>query len=141
MSATMEELLLSAEYILSQGNYEVILCERGIRTFENYTRNTLDLSAVPALKRLSHLPVIVDPSHATGRWRLVSPMSKAAIAAGADGLLIEVHPEPKSSLSDGAQTLRFDTFTQLMKEIRPIIQAVGREFSIPAEGELEGMKN
>jgi len=141
MSATMEELLLSAEYILTQGNYEVILCERGIRTFENYTRNTLDLSAVPALKRLSHLPVIVDPSHATGRWRLVSPMAKAAIAAGADGLLIEVHPEPKSSLSDGAQTLRFDTFTQLMKEIRPIIQAVGREFSIPAEGELERMKN
>ena len=141
MAATIEELLLSAEYILSQGNYEVILCERGIRTFENYTRNTLDLSAIPALKRLSHLPVIVDPSHATGRWRLVSPMSKAAIAAGADGLLIEVHPEPKSSLSDGAQTLRFDTFTQLMKEIRPIIQAVGREFSIPAEGELEGMKN
>jgi len=140
MSATMEELLLSAEYILTQGNYEVILCERGIRTFENYTRNTLDLSAVPALKRLSHLPVIVDPSHATGRWRLVSPMAKAAIAAGADGLLIEVHPEPKSSLSDGAQTLRFDTFTQLMKEIRPIIQAVGREFSIPAEGELERMK-
>jgi 3-deoxy-7-phosphoheptulonate synthase len=141
MSATIEELLLSAEYILTQGNYEVILCERGIRTFENYTRNTLDLSAVPALKRLSHLPVIVDPSHATGRWRLVSPMAKAAIAAGADGLLIEVHPEPKSSLSDGAQTLRFDTFTQLMKEIRPIIQAVGREFSIPAESELERMKN
>jgi 3-deoxy-7-phosphoheptulonate synthase len=139
MSATIEELLLSAEYILSQGNYEVILCERGIRTFENYTRNTLDLSAVPALKRLSHLPVIVDPSHATGRWRLVSPMAKAA--TGADGLLIEVHPEPKSSLSDGAQTLRFDTFTQLMKEIRPIIQAVGREFSIPAESELERMKN
>ena len=141
LSATIEEMLLSAEYILTQGNYEVILCERGIRTFENYTRNTLDLSAIPALKRLSHLPVIVDPSHATGRWRLVSPMAKAAIAAGADGLLIEVHPEPKSSLSDGAQTLRFDTFTQLMKEIRPIIQAVGREFSIPAEGELERMKN
>lgn len=141
LSATIEELLLSAEYILSQGNYEVILCERGIRTFENYTRNTLDLSAVPALKRLSHLPIIVDPSHATGRWRLVSPMAKAAIAVGADGLLIEVHPDPKSSLSDGAQTLRLDTFTQLMKEIRPIIQAVGREFSIPAEGELERIKN
>ncbi|MDD5015342.1 MAG: 3-deoxy-7-phosphoheptulonate synthase [Atribacterota bacterium] len=141
MSATIEELLLSAEYILSQGNYEVILCERGIRTFENYTRNTLDLSAVPALKELSHLPVIVDPSHATGRWRLVSPMAKAAIAAGADGLIIEVHPDPKSSLSDGAQTLRFDTFTQLMKEIRPIIQAVGREFSIPSEDELERIKN
>jgi 3-deoxy-7-phosphoheptulonate synthase len=141
LSATIEEMLLSAEYILSQGNYEVILCERGIRTFENYTRNTLDLSAIPALKKLSHLPVIVDPSHATGRWRLVSPMAKAAIAAGADGLLIEVHPDPKSSLSDGAQTLRLDTFAQLMKEIRPIIQAVGREFSIPAEGELERMKN
>jgi len=141
MSASLEELLLSSEYILTQGNYEVILCERGIRTFENYTRNTLDLSAVPALKELSHLPVIVDPSHSTGRWKLVSPMAKAAIAAGADGLLIEVHPDPKSSLSDGAQTLRLDTFTQLMKELRPIIQAVGREFSIPAEHELERMKN
>jgi len=141
MSASIEEMLLSAEYILSQGNYEVILCERGIRTFENYTRNTLDLSAVPALKRLSHLPVIVDPSHATGRWRLVSPMAKAAIAAGADGLLIEVHPDPRSSLSDGAQTLKLDTFTQLMKELRPIVQAVGRELGIPAEHNLEGMKN
>ncbi|MBE3090788.1 MAG: 3-deoxy-7-phosphoheptulonate synthase [Candidatus Atribacteria bacterium] len=141
LSATIEELLLSAEYILSQGNYEVILCERGIRTFENYTRNTLDLSAVPALKRLSHLPVIVDPSHATGRWRLVSPMAKAAIAAGADGLLIEVHPDPKSSLSDGAQTLRLDTFTQLMKELSPIVQAVGRELGTSAEDDLERMKN
>jgi len=141
MPATIEELLLSAEYILSQGNYEVILCERGIRTFENYTRNTLDLSAVPALKRLSHLPIIVDPSHATGRWRLVSPMSKAAIAAGADGLLIEVHPDPKSSLSDGAQTLKLDTFAQLMKEIKPIVQAIGRELGTSAEHDLEGMKN
>jgi len=141
MSATIEELLLSAEYILSQGNYEVILCERGIRTFENYTRNTLDLSAVPALKRLSHLPIIVDPSHATGRWRLVSPMAKAAIAVGADGLLIEVHPDPKSSLSDGAQTLKLDTFTQLMKELSPIIQAVGRELGTSAEFDLERMKN
>jgi len=141
MSATIEELLLSAEYILSQGNYEVILCERGIRTFENYTRNTLDLSAIPALKRLSHLPIIVDPSHATGRWRLVSPMAKAAIAVGADGLLIEVHPDPKSSLSDGAQTLRLDTFTQLMKELRPIVQAVGRELGTSAEYDLRRMKN
>jgi len=141
MSATIEELLLSAEYILSQGNYEVILCERGIRTFENYTRNTLDLSAVPSLKRLSHLPIIVDPSHATGRWRLVSPMAKAAIAVGADGLLIEVHPDPKSSLSDGAQTLRIDTFAQLMKELGPIVQAVGRELSTSAEYDLERMKN
>ncbi|MGB6606568.1 MAG: 3-deoxy-7-phosphoheptulonate synthase [Atribacterota bacterium] len=141
MSASLEELLLSAEYILSQGNYEVILCERGIRTFENYTRNTLDLSAVPALKRLSHLPIIVDPSHATGRWRLVSPMSKAAIAVGADGLLIEVHPDPKSSLSDGAQTLKLDTFAQLMKEIKPIVQAIGRELGTSAEYDLERMKN
>ena len=141
MSATLEELLLSAEYILSQGNYEVILCERGIRTFENYTRNTLDLSAVPALKRLSHLPVIVDPSHATGRWRLVTPMAKAAVAVGADGLLIEVHPDPKSSLSDGAQTLRIDTFAQLMKELSPIVQAVGRELGTSAEDDFERMKN
>jgi len=141
MPATIEELLLSAEYILSQGNYEVILCERGIRTFENYTRNTLDLSAVPALKRLSHLPIIVDPSHATGRWRLVSPMSKAAIAAGADGLIIEVHPDPKSSLSDGAQSLKPDTFAQLMKEIKPIVQAIGRELGKTSEHDLERMKN
>jgi len=141
MPATIEELLLSAEYILSQGNYEVILCERGIRTFENYTRNTLDLSAIPALKRLSHLPIIVDPSHATGRWRLVNPMSKAAIAAGADGLIIEVHPDPKSSLSDGAQSLKLDTFAQLMKEIQPIVQAIGRELGTSAEHDLEGMKN
>ena len=131
VSAFLEELLLSAEYILSQGNSKVILCERGIRTFENYTRNTLDLSAVPALKQLSHLPVIVDPSHGTGRWKLVSPMAKAAIAAGADGLIIEVHPEPKNSLSDGVQTLKFDTFVQLVKELKPIIQAVGREFDLP----------
>ena len=135
LSATLEELLLSAEYILSQGNYEVMLCERGIRTFENYTRNTLDLSAVPALKRLSHLPIIVDPSHATGKWRLVSPMAKAAIAAGADGLLIEVHPDPKSSLSDGAQTLKIDNFTKLMKELRPIVKAVGRELN-PITGHI-----
>ena len=141
MSATLEELLLSAEHILSQGNYEVILCERGIRTFENYTRNTLDLSAVPVLKRLSHLPIIVDPSHATGRWRLVSPMAKAAIAVGADGLLIEVHPDPRSSLSDGAQTLRLDTFTQLMKELSPIVQAVGRELGTSAKYDLERIKN
>jgi 3-deoxy-7-phosphoheptulonate synthase len=141
MSATLEELLLSAEYILSQGNVEVILCERGIRTFENYTRNTLDLSAVPALKGLSHLPVIVDPSHATGRWRLVTPMAKAAVAVGADGLLIEVHPDPKSSLSDGTQTLKIDTFAQLMKELIPIIQAVGRELGTSAEDNFERMKN
>lgn len=126
MSATIEELLLSAEYILSEGNKKVILCERGIRTFENYTRNTLDLSAIPAIKELSHLPVIVDPSHATGRWRLVSPMAKAAIAAGADGLIIEVHPNPEVSFSDGAQSLNFKHFEDLILEVKQIAQAVGR---------------
>jgi len=105
------------------------LCERGISTFENYTLHTLDLSAVPALKMLSHLQVIVDPSHATGKWKLVSPLAKAAIAAGADGLIIEVHPDPESSLSDGAQTLKVETFAQLMKELVPLVQAVGREIS------------
>jgi len=129
ISATIEELLISAEYIFSQGNQEVILCERGIRTFENYTLHTLDLSAVPALKMLSHLPVIVDPSNATGKWKLVSPLAKAAVAAGADGLIIQVHPDPESSLSDGAQTLKLETFAQLMKELVPLVQAVGREIS------------
>src|SRR5665648_728502 len=109
--------------------------------FQVGARNILDLSAVPALKRLSHLPIIVDPSHATGRWKLVSPMSKAAIAVGADGLIIEVHPDPKSSLSDGAQTLKLDTFAQLMKEIKPIVQAIGRELGTSTEYDLERMKN
>lgn len=126
MSATLEELLLSAEYILSQGNSQVILCERGIRTFENHTRNTLDLSAIPAIKTMSHLPVIVDPSHGTGRRELISPMSKAAIAAGADGLIIEVHPIPKESTSDGAQTIDFTHFKNLMTEIELVAGAVGR---------------
>lgn len=126
MSATLEELLLSAEYILSQGNSQVILCERGIRTFENHTRNTLDLSAIPAIKTMSHLPVIVDPSHGTGRRELISPMSKAAIAAGADGLIIEVHPIPKESTSDGAQTIDFTHFKNLMTEIELVAKAVGR---------------
>lgn len=126
MAATLEELLLSAEYILSQGNSQVILCERGIRTFENHTRNTLDLSAIPAIKTMSHLPVIVDPSHGTGRRELISPMSKAAIAAGADGLIIEVHPIPKESTSDGAQTIDFTHFKNLMTEIELVAKAVGR---------------
>lgn len=126
MAATLEELLLSAEYILSQGNSQVILCERGIRTFENHTRNTLDLSAIPAIKTISHLPVIVDPSHGTGRRELISPMSKAAIAAGADGLIIEVHPIPKESTSDGAQTIDFTHFKNLMTEIELVAKAVGR---------------
>jgi 3-deoxy-7-phosphoheptulonate synthase len=126
ISATVEELLLSAEYIMMGGNYEVILCERGIRTFESYTRNTLDISAIPVIKKLSHLPIIVDPSHGTGRRDKVAPMARAAVAAGADGLLIEVHNDPEKALSDGAQSLYPVQFEQLMKELRMIAPAVGR---------------
>jgi len=127
LSATLEEWLNAAEYIMNEGNYNIILCERGIRTFETYTRNTLDLSSIPAVKELSHLPIIADPSHGTGRWKLVTPMSRAAIAAGADGLLVEVHPCPKEALSDGPQSLNFDSFTGLMDDIRKIAGIVGRE--------------
>ncbi|MGC8719779.1 MAG: 3-deoxy-7-phosphoheptulonate synthase [Thermodesulforhabdaceae bacterium] len=127
MSATIKELLMSAEYIVSQGNDKVILCERGIRTFETETRNTLDLSAVPLLKQLTHLPVIVDPSHGVGRADLVAPMAKAAIAAGADGLMIEVHPRPEEALSDGPQSLRPAEFAQLMEDLRRIAHVIGRE--------------
>lgn len=126
LSATMEEWLMAAEYIMSEGNYNVILCERGIRTFETYTRNTLDLSAVPLIKQLSHLPVIVDPSHATGDWRLVAPLSKGAVAAGADGLLIEVHPDPCKALCDGPQSLTPENFRILMNEMKPVAGSVGR---------------
>ena len=133
MSATIEELLLSAEHILSNGNRQVILCERGIRTFETYTRNTLDLSAIPSLKKLSHLPVIVDPSHGTGRWELVGPMAKSAIVAGADGLMIEVHPNPKAALSDGAQTFNFKNFSQLLKEMNAIANVIGREINFTSQ--------
>jgi 3-deoxy-7-phosphoheptulonate synthase len=126
ISATLEELLLSAEYIMTGGNYDVILCERGIRTFESSTRNTLDISAIPVIKKLSHLPIIVDPSHGTGRRDKVSPMARAAVAAGADGLLIEVHDDPEKALSDGAQSLYPAQFGQLMKELRMIAPAVGR---------------
>ncbi|NMA69374.1 MAG: 3-deoxy-7-phosphoheptulonate synthase [Desulfitobacterium sp.] len=125
-SATLEEWMMAAEYIMDGGNYQVIFCERGIRTFENYTRNTLDLSMVPALKSLSHLPVIVDPSHGTGRWDLVSSMTKAAIAAGADGILVEVHPQPEKALSDGKQSLTFENFASMMEEIRVLASALGR---------------
>ncbi len=118
MSNTVKELLMSAEYIMSQGNYDVVLCERGIRTFEDYTRNTCDLSAVPALKELSHLPVIVDPSHGTGVRSLIAPLSKAAVAVGADGLIIEVHPNPEEAYSDGAQSLMPKQFEKLMDEVR-----------------------
>lgn len=127
LSATIKEWLMSAEYIMSRGNHEVILCERGIRTFETATRNTLDLSSVPLLKQLTHLPVIVDPSHGVGKWDLVAPMAKAAIAAGADGLMIEVHPNPEEALSDGEQSLKPDQLHQLMKELKAIAEAVGRE--------------
>ena len=126
MMSTVEELLMAAEYILSHGNDRVILCERGIRTFEHYTRNTIDISAVPLLKQLSHLPVVVDPSHGTGKWDLVEPVSRAAVAAGADGLLIEVHPRPEEALSDGAQSLKPARFAELMRSLRPVAEAVGR---------------
>ncbi|MDE2484825.1 MAG: 3-deoxy-7-phosphoheptulonate synthase [candidate division NC10 bacterium] len=125
-SSTVKELLLAAEYILSEGNYDVILCERGIRTFEDATRNTLDLSAVPLIKRLSHLPVVVDPSHGTGKWHLVPPMALAAVAAGADGIMVEIHPHPEDALSDGPQALLPSTFENLMNELNRVAQAVGR---------------
>ena len=127
LSATIEELLMSAEYIMAGGNENVILCERGIRTFETYTRNTLDLSMVPAIKKLSHLPVVVDPSHSAGKWWMVESLSKAAIAVGADGLIIEVHNDPKNALCDGSQSIKPDVFAKLMDELRIIANAVGRE--------------
>ena len=126
LSATIEELLLSAEYILAGGNYNIVLCERGIRTFETSTRNTMDIAAIPVIKKLSHLPIIGDPSHGTGRRDKVAPMARAAVAAGADGLLIEVHNDPEHALSDGAQSLFADQFAQLMAELRIIAPAVGR---------------
>jgi 3-deoxy-7-phosphoheptulonate synthase len=126
IAATIEELLLSAEYIMSGGNYEVLLCERGIRTFETSTRNTMDIAAIPVLKRLSHLPVIADPSHGTGKRDYVVAMARAAVAAGADGLLVEVHPDPDHAVSDGAQTLRPEQFQELMKQAGSIAAAIGR---------------
>src|SRR6266436_147245 len=126
IAATIEELLLSAEYLMAGGNYEVIVCERGIRTFETYTRNTMDISAIPIVKKLSHLPIVGDPSHGTGRRDKVAPMARAAVAAGADGLLIEVHNDPDHALSDGAQSLDPAQFAQLMGELRIIAPAIGR---------------
>jgi 3-deoxy-7-phosphoheptulonate synthase len=126
MSATIQEWLLAVEYVLSQGNRQVLLCERGIRTFETYTRNTLDLSAIPAIQKLSHLPIIADPSHGTGKWDLVTPLALAAVAAGANGLLIEVHPTPDTALKDGAQSLTFERFEDLMTRLAPVAAAVGR---------------
>ncbi|MCD6134290.1 MAG: 3-deoxy-7-phosphoheptulonate synthase [Candidatus Omnitrophica bacterium] len=126
LSATIKEFLMSAEYILSEGNLNVILCERGIRTFEDYTRNTLDISCVAVVKNLSHLPIIIDPSHASGKWNLVAPLSKAAIAVGADGIMVEVHPRPEEALSDGPQQLLPEKFSQLMEELREIAKVCKR---------------
>ena len=125
-ASTVQDWLLSAEYIISQGNREVILCERGIRTFETATRNTMDLSAIPLVKRLSHLPVVSDPSHGTGKWYLVEPMAMASIAAGADGLLVEVHPNPDHALSDGAESLTFENFRRLMERAKAVSEAMNR---------------
>lgn len=121
-SATYRELLMAAEYIISEGNSQVILCERGIRTFTDETRNTLDISAIPVVKRYSHLPIIVDPSHASGDWRYIIPLSKAAVAAGADGIIVEVHPDPQNALSDGSQSLNFEQFRELMRQIKKLLQ-------------------
>jgi 3-deoxy-7-phosphoheptulonate synthase len=126
LSATIQEWLLAAEYILAQGNKQLMLCERGIRTFETYTRNTMDISAIPVIEKDSHLPVIADPSHGTGKWHLVTPMALAAVAAGADGIMVEVHPNPDSALKDGAQSLNFDNFRKLMGLLDPVAAAVGR---------------
>jgi 3-deoxy-7-phosphoheptulonate synthase len=126
MSTTINEFLMAAEYILSEGNHNVILCERGIRTFETATRNTFDLNAIPVLKEKTHLPVVADPSHGTGYWQYVTPMSLAAIAAGADGLIIEVHPKPETAMSDGGQSLKPSKFAALMEKARPVAEAVGR---------------
>ncbi len=127
LSATIQELLLSAEYLLSKGNFKVMLCERGIRTFETATRNTIDINAIPVIKKETHLPVMVDPSHGTGKWEYVAPIARAAVAAGADGLMIEVHPNPEEALSDGPQSLLPEKFRQMMEEVRPIAKALGRE--------------
>lgn len=127
LMSTIEELLMSAEYIMAQGNSRVILCERGIRTFEKYTRNTTDINAIPVLKQMTHLPVILDPSHGTGKWEYVIPVARAAIAAGADGLIVEVHPHPEKALSDGGQSLRPEQFAQMVREVKRVAEAVGRQ--------------
>ncbi len=126
LSATIQEWLLAAEYVLAQGNRQLILCERGIRTFETYTRNTMDVSAIPIVHKETHLPIIADPSHGTGKWDLVMPLAMASVAAGADGLMIEVHPTPDTALKDGAQSLTFEQFAELMKRVGPVAKAVGR---------------
>ena len=136
MSATLEELLMAAEYVMSEGNYNVILCERGVRTFADHTRNTLDLSLIPAVQRLSHLPIVVDPSHGTGKRNKVTPLSRAAVAVGADGLIVEVHHDPDKALSDGIQSLYPDQFDELMDQVRQIAPVVGRTVAAAAAGVL-----
>ncbi len=138
MSATITEFLLAAEYLLHEGNWQVVLCERGIRTFETSTRNTTDINAIPLLKRMSHLPVILDPSHSTGRWELVTPVARAGIAAGADGLIIEVHPRPEEALSDGGQSLKPERFAQLVREVKAIAEIVREASSALMEERLNG---
>lgn len=133
LSATIQEWLLSAEYILSQGNRQLMLCERGIRTFETYTRNTMDISAIPVIEKVSHLPIIADPSHASGKWYLVTPLVLAAVAAGADGIMVEVHPTPDYALKDGAQSLTFENFQRLMSSLAPVAAAMGRKLVGKAE--------
>jgi 3-deoxy-7-phosphoheptulonate synthase len=127
ISGSIQELLMSAEYVLSGGNMQVMVCERGIRTYETATRNTFDINAIPVLKQLTHLPVVADPAHGTGKWDLVGPVAKAGVAAGADALMIEVHPQPERAWSDGAQSLTLEHFATLMQELRAVAQAVGRE--------------
>ncbi len=134
LSATIQEWLLAAEYILAQGHEQLMLCERGIRTFETYTRNTMDISAIPLIEKVSHLPIIADPSHGTGKWYLVSPLALAAVAAGADGVMVEVHPNPDMALKDGAQSLSFDNFCQLMSRLKPVAAGVGRSLTTPPVG-------
>ncbi len=134
MSATIQEWLLSAEYILSQGNRQLLLCERGIRTFETYTRNTMDVSAIPIIEKVSHLPIIADPSHGTGKWYLVAPVALAAVAAGADGVMIEVHPSPDHALKDGPQSLTFDNFQRLMAQLVGVAASVGRRMAGGTKG-------
>ena len=136
-TATIEEWLNAAEYVYKEGNHQVILCERGIRTFETMTRNTFDVTAIPLLKRLSHLPVVGDPSHGTGHWYLIEPMAMASIAAGADGLIIEVHPNPDHALSDGAQSLTFQSFDKMMQKAGTVAEAIGRPLHQSLEGELQ----
>ena len=129
ISATVQEWLLAAEYVLTQGNEQLILCERGIRTFETYTRNTMDVSVIPIIEKVSHLPIIADPSHGTGKWYLVTPMALAAVAAGADGIMVEVHPHPDLALKDGAQSLTFANFQQLMSQLKSVAEAIGRHMA------------